>query len=81
MRVFFFGLASMAPVVGSVAAELTYFMLMERSTCRRRPLGVDLWLVRSTLNACFNVDTRTSPRDLLEAYMYAVCTPTWFQAD
>ena len=57
VRVVCFVLASMAPLVGSVTAELEYSMLMEWSTCRRGPLGVDLWLVRSTLNACFDVHT------------------------
>ena len=47
----------MAPLVGSVTEELKDSMLMERSTCRRGPFGVDLWHIRSTLNACFNVDT------------------------
>ena len=51
----------MGPLVGSVAEGLTYCKLMEWFAHRRRPLGVELWLVRSTLNACFNVDTRASP--------------------
>ena len=51
VRVLGFGLASMAALVSSVAEELTNSNIMEWSTCRRGPLGVDLWLVRSTLNA------------------------------
>ena len=57
VRVLGFGLANMAALVSSVAEELTNSNVMEWSTCRRGPLGVDLWLVRSTLNACFNVHT------------------------
>ena len=54
-------LASLGPLVGSGAEELEDSNNVEWFTCRRGPLGVDLWLVRSTLNACFNVDTCTFP--------------------
>ena len=46
----------MDPLVGSVAEKLKDSKVMEWSTRRCGPLGVDLWLVWSTLNACFNVD-------------------------
>ena len=55
-RVLRFGLSSVVALVGSVAEELEDSNTIEWSTCRRGPLSVDLWLVRSALNACFNVD-------------------------
>ena len=61
VRVFRFGLSSMAPLLGSVAEELEDFNVIVWSTCRHGPLGVGLWLVRSVLSACFNVDARASP--------------------
>ena len=54
----------MAPLSGSVAEELIDFMLVDRSMCRLRPLGVDLLLASGlwrTLSASFNVDTWVSP--------------------
>ena len=51
----------MAPSVGSVAEEVKDSNVNEWSTCRRGPLGIDLWLVWSALNACFNVDAQASP--------------------
>ena len=69
-RVLRFGLSSVVALVGSVAEELEDSNTIEWSTCRRGPLGVDLWLVRSALNACFNVDTCTSP-----AHSGRICTP------
>ena len=56
-----FWVASMAPLVGSMAEELKDSELTELSTCRRGPLGIDLRLVWSALNACFNVDAQASP--------------------
>ena len=56
-RVLCFRLASLGPLMSLVAEELKDSELTELSTCRHGPLGVDLWLVRSTLNACFNVHT------------------------
>ena len=47
----------MGPLVGSVAKELKDSKVTEWFTRRRRPFGVALRLVRSALNACFNVDT------------------------
>ena len=55
-RVLRFRLASTTPLVGSVGEELKDSKVMKRSACRCGPLGIDLWLVQSTLNACFNVD-------------------------
>ena len=60
-RVLCFGLATMGPVVGSVAEELTDSNVMERFTCRRGPAGIDLRRVWSALSTCFNVDARASP--------------------
>ena len=60
-RVLRFGLASLGQLVGSVAEELINSMLVMRSSCRCGPLGIDLRLVCSALNACFNVDARASP--------------------
>ena len=57
-RVLRFGLASLSPLMGSVAEELKDSNVMEWSTCRCGPLSVDLWLVWSALNVCFNVDAR-----------------------
>ena len=55
-RVLGFGLASMATLMGSVAEELTNSNVMEWSTCRCRPLGVDFVHVARTFNEWFNVD-------------------------
>ena len=60
-RVLCFGLASLGPLVGSVAEELKDSKVMEWSTRRCGPLGVDLWLVQSVLKACFNVDAWAFP--------------------
>ena len=60
-HVFRSGPASMTPSVGSVAEEVKDSNVNVWSTCRRGPLGVGLWLVRSVLSACFNVDARASP--------------------
>ena len=70
-RVFRFGLSSLAALVGSVAEELEDCNIFEWSTCRCGPLGVDLWLVRSALNACFNVDAWASPAHSSRIYMPA----------
>ena len=56
VRVLCFGVASMAPLVGSVAEELKESMLIERSTCRCGPLGVDFVHVARTFNEWFNVE-------------------------
>ena len=56
VRVLGFWLASMAPLMSSVAEKLRDFVLMKRSTCRCGPLGVDLWLVGRTFNEWFNVE-------------------------
>ena len=60
-RVLCFRLASLGPLMSSVAEELKDSQLTEQSTCRRGPLGIDLRLVWSALNACFNVDAQASP--------------------
>ena len=65
--------ASMAPSVGSVAEEVKDSNVNVWSTCRRGPLGVGLWLVRSVLSACFNVDARTSPAHSGRIYVPAAC--------
>ena len=46
--------------MGSVAEKLKDSNVVELLTRRRRPLRADLRLVRSVLNACFNVDTYAS---------------------
>ena len=69
-RVLCFWLASMAPLMSSVAEKLRDSVLTERSTCRCWPLGVDLRLVRSALGTCFNVDAWASP-----AYSGRIYTP------
>ena len=66
--------ASMAPSVGSVAEEVKDSNVNVWSTCRRGPLGVGLWLVRSVLSACFNVDARASP-----ARSGLICCPVGFK--
>ena len=60
-RVLCFGLASMGPLVGSVAEKLKDSEVIEWSTRRCGPLGPGLRLVWSALNACFNVDAWASP--------------------
>ena len=47
--------------MSSVVEELKDSQLTEQSTCRRGPLGIDLRLVWSALNACFNVVSWASP--------------------
>ena len=69
-RVLCFWLASMAPLMSSVAEKLRDSVLMKRSTCRCGPLGVDLRLVRSMLYICSNVDAWASP-----AYSGRIYTP------
>ena len=49
-RVLCFGLASMAPLVGSMAEELKYSIVMESSMCRCGPLGVNFVHVARTFN-------------------------------
>ena len=61
VRVLRFGLASMATLVGSVAEELKDSKVMERSTCRCGPLGVDSRLVWRTIKMWSNVDERPCP--------------------
>ena len=72
-RVLRFGLSSVVALVGSVAEELEDCNIIEWSTCRRGPRSVDLWLVRSVLSACFNVDACTSPANSGRIYMAAAC--------
>jgi len=60
-RVLCFRLASLGLLMSAVAEELKDSELMELSTCRRGPLGIDLRLVWSALNACFNVVAWASP--------------------
>ena len=69
-RVLCFWLASMAPLMSSVAEKLRDSVFTEWSTCRCWPLGVDLRLVRSALGTCFNVDAWASP-----AYSGRIYTP------
>ena len=60
-RVLCFRLASLGPLISSVAEKLKDSELTELSTCRRGPIRIDLRLVWSALNACFNVDAQASP--------------------
>ena len=46
----------MGPLVGSVAEGLIDSMVVERSTCRCGPLGVDFVHVARTFNEWFNVE-------------------------
>jgi len=73
-RVLRFGLSSLVALVGSVAEELEDCNIIEWSTCRRGPLGVDLWLVRSVLKACFNVDAWASLAHDGRIYVPAACS-------
>ena len=61
VRVLGFRLASMAALVSSVAEELTNSNVMEWSTCRRGPLGVDFVHVARTFNEWFNVELWPCP--------------------
>ena len=75
-RVLLFGLSSLVALVGSVAEELEDCNIIEWSTCRRcrrGPRSVDLWLVRSVLKACFNVDAWASPAHDGRIYMAVAC--------
>ena len=72
-RVLRFGPASLGTLMGSVAEKLKYSNVMERSTCRRGPLGIDFRFVRSVLNACFNVDTCASLAYGGRIYIPAAC--------
>ena len=56
-----FRLASLGPLMSSVAEELKDSKVMERSTCRCRPLSVDSQLVWRTLSIWSNVDARPVP--------------------
>ena len=60
-RVLHFRLASLAPLVGSVAEKLKDSKVVEWSTRVDGPLDVDLRLVWSALNACFNIESLASP--------------------
>ena len=73
VRVLHIWLASMVPLVGSVVEELTDSKVVERSTCRRGPFGVHLWLVRSALNEYFSVETWASPACSGRIYMPPAC--------
>ena len=72
-RVLRFGVASMGALVGSVAKKLKDSKVMKWSTRCCMPLGVDLRLVRSVLNACFNVDARAPPANGGRIYVAATC--------
>ena len=72
-RVLRFGLSSLVALVGSVAEELEDCNIIEWPTCRRGPRSVDLWLVRSVLKACFNVDAWASPAHSGRIYVSAAC--------
>ena len=63
----------MVALVGSVAEELEDSNTIEWSTSRRGPFGVDLWLVRSVLKACFSVDPWVSPAHGGRTYIPAAC--------
>ena len=63
-----------------MAEELTDSNVMERFTCRRGPRSVDLWLVRSVLKACVNVDAWTSPAHGGRIYVPAA-RPLGFKLD
>ena len=61
VRVLRFRLASLGPLMSSVAEELKDSKDMERSTCRCGPLSVDSRLVWRTFKIWFNVDARPFP--------------------
>ena len=73
VRVLGFWLASMAALVGSMAKELTISNVMEWSTCRCGPLGVDFVHVARTFNECFNVELWPLPAHGSRAGMRAAC--------
>ena len=80
-RVLRFGPASLGTLMGSVAEELKYSNVMEPSTCRRGPLGIDLRLVWRTLNASFNVDAWAFPPIGSRIRMCRQCTTRQFKVD
>ena len=73
VRVLGFGLASMAALVSSVAEELTNSNIMEWSTCRRGPLGVDFVHVARTFNEWLNVELWLFPAHDSRVSMRAAC--------
>ena len=60
-RVLCVGLASFGPLIGCVAEKQKYSNVVERLTCRYRPLGVDFVHVSRTLIAWVNVEIWPSP--------------------
>ena len=72
-RVLCFGLASFGPPMGSVAEKLKDSKLMEWFAHRRGPRGVDLRLVWSALNVCFNVEMWASPAHGGRTFVPAEC--------
>ena len=60
-RVLRFGLASLGALVGSAAEKLRDSKIMEWFTRVDGRVDSDLQLVRSTSNACLNVETMASP--------------------
>ena len=73
VRVLGFWLASMAALVGSMAKELTNSNVMEWSTCRRGPLGVDFVHVARTFNEWLNVELWLFPAHDSRVSMRAAC--------
>ena len=71
VRVLGFWLVSMATLIRSVAEELKDSNVIERSTCRRGPLGAYRRLVRTALNAWPNVEIWPYP-----AYGSRICVPS-----
>ena len=72
-RVLCFRLASFCPLVGSVAEELKDCKVVERSTCRRGPAGVDFVHVTRTFNEWFSVELWLLPAHGSRAGMRAAC--------
>ena len=73
VRVLRFRLASLGPLMSSVAEELKDSKAMERSTCRCGPLGVDSRLVGRTIKTWSNVDARPFPANGSRIYMPTGC--------
>ena len=72
-RVLRFGLAILGALTSSVAEKHRDTKIMERFACVDGRVDSDLQLVRSTSNACLNVETMASPANGGRIYVLAAC--------
>ena len=72
-RVLCVGLASFGPLMGCVAEKQKYSNVVERLTCRYRPLGADFVHVSRMLIAWFNVEIWPSPAFGSWIYVLGAC--------